>query len=293
MFFERSDKMYDIGTKIQEQRTKLGLTQEGLAEKLDVSRQSVSKWEVGSASPDIDKLVALARLFQITTDELLAITETSKRTDYLRLSSVYLITKNMAESINFYEKLLCMRVSTRHPVFAEFFFDSHCIALMDVAKLPEHDSVYKGSHKFVLNFSVTDLVAEQLRIKNLDIGKVGDIKRGHETYYFFNVIDPDGNVCEINGQVYDTRRNDEAVPIVCQSCSMPMNPNQYGTLSNGENTSEYCHYCYKDGDYTTRQTLDEAIEGNIQFWLGRSGNDPDKARTMIRNTFETLNRWKK
>jgi len=285
--------MYELGIKIQEQRTKLGLTQEGLAEKLDVSRQSVSKWEVGSASPDIDKLVALARLFQITTDELLSTTETPKRTDYLRLCSINLITKNMAASINFYEKLLCMRVSTRHPVFAEFFFDNHCIALMDVAKLPEHDTSYNGSHKFVLIFSVTDLVAEHLRIKNLNVGKVGEIERGHENYYSFKVMDPDGNVCEINGQVYDTRRNDEAVPIICQSCSMPMDANQYGTLASGEITKEYCHYCYKNGDYTTPQTLDEAIEGNIQFWLERSGNDPDKARAMIRKTFETLNRWKK
>ena len=284
--------MHEIGAKIQEQRTRLGLTQEGLAEKLDVSRQSVSKWEIGSASPDIDKLVALARLFGITTDELLTITETPKRADYLRLGSVYLITKNMAASIDFYEKLLCMRVSTRHPVFAEFFFDNHCIALMDVAKMPEHNTDYKGSHKFVLNFNVTDLVAEHIRLQNLKIGAVSDIKRGHETYYFFNVIDPDGNVCEINGQVYDTRRNDEATSIICQSCSMPMNPSQYGTFSNGENTSEYCHYCYKDGDYITPQTLDEAVEGNIQFWLSRCDNDPDKARAMIRKTFETLNRWK-
>ena len=285
--------MRKISANIQEQRIKLGLTQEGLAEKLDVSRQSVSKWELGHASPDVDKIIALARLFGITTDELLTAVEVPKRVDYLRLCSIYLITKDLTAAIGFYEKLLCMRVSTRHPVFAEFFFDNHCIALMDVAKLPEHNTNYSGSHKFVLNFNVKDLVAEHLRVKSLQIGNVSDIGKGHETYYFFTVTDPDGNVCEINGQVYDTRRNGTAGPIICQSCSMPMKPDQCGTLANGEKSDEYCHYCYKNGDYTTPQTLDEAVEGNIQFWLARCDNDPNKAREKIRETFLTLNRWKK
>ena len=61
----------NIGTKIQELREKNRLSQEALAEKLDVSRQSVSKWELGQAMPEIDKVVAMSKLFEITTDELL------------------------------------------------------------------------------------------------------------------------------------------------------------------------------------------------------------------------------
>ena len=61
----------NIGKKIQELREKSALTQEMLAEKVGVSRQSVSKWELDQALPEVDKIVALSRLFQVTTDELL------------------------------------------------------------------------------------------------------------------------------------------------------------------------------------------------------------------------------
>ena len=61
----------DIGAKIQEHREKNGLTQEALAEKIGVSRQSVSKWELGQALPEVDKIVSMSKLFGTTTDELL------------------------------------------------------------------------------------------------------------------------------------------------------------------------------------------------------------------------------
>ena len=46
------------------------MTQETLAEKLNVSRQTVSKWEVGESTPDMEKLVAISALFEISLDEL-------------------------------------------------------------------------------------------------------------------------------------------------------------------------------------------------------------------------------
>lgn len=51
------------------------LTQEQLAEKLDVSRQSISKWESGQATPELDKIVALSAIFNVTTDYLLKSSE--------------------------------------------------------------------------------------------------------------------------------------------------------------------------------------------------------------------------
>ena len=60
-----------IGEKITGLRVKAGLSQEQLAEQLDVSRQSVSKWEMGQALPQIDKVLQLCELFGISTDLLL------------------------------------------------------------------------------------------------------------------------------------------------------------------------------------------------------------------------------
>ncbi|MCL2003401.1 MAG: helix-turn-helix domain-containing protein [Oscillospiraceae bacterium] len=57
--------------KLQKLRKEKGLSQEGLAELLDVSRQAVSKWESGLAYPETDKLIALSEIFGVTVDSLL------------------------------------------------------------------------------------------------------------------------------------------------------------------------------------------------------------------------------
>lgn len=59
-----------IGQKINILRTKAGLSQETFAKKLGVSRQSVSKWEKGEASPDLQRLIAISGLFSVTVDSL-------------------------------------------------------------------------------------------------------------------------------------------------------------------------------------------------------------------------------
>ena len=60
-----------IGEKIYELRNMAGISQEELAEKISVSRQSVSKWEMNQALPQIDKVLQLCDLFGISTDTLL------------------------------------------------------------------------------------------------------------------------------------------------------------------------------------------------------------------------------
>ncbi len=60
-----------IGEKLIQLRLKNKISQEQLAEKLSVSRQSVSKWEVGQASPQIDKVLQLCKIFSVSSDELL------------------------------------------------------------------------------------------------------------------------------------------------------------------------------------------------------------------------------
>lgn len=60
-----------LNEKIYYYRKAMNLSQEQLAERVGVSRQSVSKWELGEATPEVEKLLALAGVFGITTDELL------------------------------------------------------------------------------------------------------------------------------------------------------------------------------------------------------------------------------
>ncbi len=61
----------NIGDMILKLRKEKGLSQEEVAEKLNVTRQTVSKWETGESKPDFDKIIPLCDLFSITTEELL------------------------------------------------------------------------------------------------------------------------------------------------------------------------------------------------------------------------------
>jgi transcriptional regulator with XRE-family HTH domain len=192
----------DIGQRIQALRLKRGLSQETLGELMNVSRQSVSKWELGQALPDVEKIIQLCRLFDVSTDALLL---DEKRVDTrpgrnaLRFG-MYLIVKDFGKSIAFYEKLLDTQALIVGPNrFARFLFDGVCISVMNEAHLPGHDYTGGGDHKFAFNFQVRDLSAEHERVKSLKIGAVTEIIHAHSNYYFFNVYDPDRNVIEITG----------------------------------------------------------------------------------------------
>lgn len=60
-----------VNEKIYNLRKKKNMSQEDLAGILNVSRQTISKWETGESNPDFDKIVPLCDFFHITTDELL------------------------------------------------------------------------------------------------------------------------------------------------------------------------------------------------------------------------------
>ena len=79
-----------IADRIQTLRKQSGLSQEQLAERLDVSRQAVSKWESGQSIPDVDKIIALSELFETTTDYLLKGTQPQPDTAEKSLDSALL-----------------------------------------------------------------------------------------------------------------------------------------------------------------------------------------------------------
>ena len=64
-----------IGQRIAQKRKELGLSQEALGDRLGVSRQSIYKWESDTALPEIDKLIALSRLFGVSVGWLLGVEE--------------------------------------------------------------------------------------------------------------------------------------------------------------------------------------------------------------------------
>ena len=59
-----------LGETIYRLRTEKNLSQGDLAEKLGISRQSISKWENNSAIPDLEKIIKLSEIFEVSLDEL-------------------------------------------------------------------------------------------------------------------------------------------------------------------------------------------------------------------------------
>ena len=64
-----------IGQRVAQKRKELGLSQEALGDQLGVSRQSIYKWESDTTLPEIDKLIALSRLFGVSVGWLLGVEE--------------------------------------------------------------------------------------------------------------------------------------------------------------------------------------------------------------------------
>ena len=67
---EFHERLYEI-------RKNAGMTQSELAEKLDVSRQAISRWEMGTAKPEFENLIAISNIFDVSIDYLLKGSETA------------------------------------------------------------------------------------------------------------------------------------------------------------------------------------------------------------------------
>ena len=60
-----------LGEKLQYHRKEKGISQEQLAEQMTISRQAISKWELDTSIPDVENIIQISKLFDVTTDWLL------------------------------------------------------------------------------------------------------------------------------------------------------------------------------------------------------------------------------
>ena len=101
------------------------MTQEQLAEKLNVSRQSISKWESGQVIPEVEKIVELSKVFNVTLDYLLKpseIDELSVKTDMLEQQQKQLLSREQTRTKIFKNILYSVAISL---VFFAVFFVEH------------------------------------------------------------------------------------------------------------------------------------------------------------------------
>lgn len=80
----------NIADRIQYLRKQRGLSQEELADKIGVSRQAVSKWESEQSTPDLDKIIVMSDLFEVTTDYILKGIESVSPTSKLNIKTLCL-----------------------------------------------------------------------------------------------------------------------------------------------------------------------------------------------------------
>lgn len=99
----------DFNNRLYQLRKQKGLSQEELANRLNVSRQTVSKWEVGDSTPDMEKLVALSVLFDVSLDKLVMgkeeaeVQEPSKSEFVSVLNEKVLSDKNKSKAKNIFK----------------------------------------------------------------------------------------------------------------------------------------------------------------------------------------------
>ena len=93
--------------KLQKIRKEHNITQEGLADRLNVSRQAVSKWESGLAYPDTEKLIQISKMFNISLDELINDTEGNKNSNNTK-NKLFNIKETFDIILNFIGKTLNM-----------------------------------------------------------------------------------------------------------------------------------------------------------------------------------------
>jgi Predicted transcriptional regulators len=103
----------NLSEKILNLRKANNLTQEELAEQLNVSRQSISKWESEQAIPDVDKLIALGDIFKVSLDYLLKpsqIDQLSIKTEILEKQQKEMLQKDERRTKFIYCILSCLSI---------------------------------------------------------------------------------------------------------------------------------------------------------------------------------------
>lgn len=282
-----------IGEKIYDLRVQRGLSQEKLAEMLEVSRQAVSKWELGQTVPDVEKIIRMSELFSVSTDAILLKGTENKPVNKnpIHFGSVYLVVKDFEKSVSFYEKLLGITADNRCQTgnqFVEFYVDNKCIALMNEKNISGHCTDLESPYKFVQNYWVEDLLTEYRRLRRIAIGEMTTILEANPSYYYFHLTDPDHNVIEITGSFPEVGRD------ICQSCGMKMGHEDYGRNADGSVNTDYCKYCYPSGRFGKEETMEEMIESNLQF-LGEGDGETrtlEEAREEMLSYFSLLKRWR-
>lgn len=101
----------NIPIKLKELRTKNNYSQAYVAEYLNISRQAISRWENGNATPDLDNLILLAKLYKTSVDDILGIQNETSHSEEIVAS----ITKNQTSTMEMFALSIILVLSMLFP----------------------------------------------------------------------------------------------------------------------------------------------------------------------------------
>lgn len=189
----------DSGVFISELRKENNLTQKQLAEKINVSDKAVSRWETGKGYPDVNSLVALSELFNVSVNEILS-GERSSCEDISKIADENIITVIKENKRRRKGQLLAT------VIFAIFFFGMLLYSAFPLFKELFYLLDTSVSSDNIISFVVSTVVSLIIVACGLSVRK-GNIGLLH-SYHYRNVTDRDG-YCKAIGT--DTMRL--AIPI--------------------------------------------------------------------------------
>ena len=112
-----------IGNKILELRKKNNLSQEQLAEKMNVARQTISKWELGETSPDLEQAKILSQIFNVSLDDL-----TNNEIENILISKMNNTEKTTKVIINILKIILIIMLMYAIVLISKLFFEEYFTA---------------------------------------------------------------------------------------------------------------------------------------------------------------------
>ena len=173
------------GKKIMELRKKKGLSQEDLADKIGVARQTISKWELGETSPDIKQAKELSKIFNVSLDELVdndikdVLIEKTSNTEKL----AGLILKLIRFSIIFIIAVPILLIGTR--IIFKNIYEKNAGRLMEVSiNCNLHDKDYSYGFVYHENNGEIKYAGGDGYISN-----VTDVTKYSDAYQALDIID--------------------------------------------------------------------------------------------------------
>ncbi|MBY0121481.1 phosphotransferase [Bacillus sp. S/N-304-OC-R1] len=196
----------NIGEKLKLRRKKTGFTQEQIAEKMNITRQTLSNWEVGKNFPDIESIIKLSHIYQLSLDELLlgkiffkGVTVMAKKLTQLEIQSMirkhYPLASHFKElngglvsqtySFQSNNEYFIFQVGNRPEVYEKERWVYHCfnqfLPLREVLDIhvPESGDVYSIS-RYIEGSKLFDLNSQEILDVCSDVIKTLDLLEGIE-----------------------------------------------------------------------------------------------------------------